>query len=94
MDSFISLSKKFNARYEDGCMILSVDELTTLSEISEIIQTQLDFDTQSSTINHVFETCKDYVWKDIPRRKNNWLEQDVFNKYHSETNMMLSLIHI
>jgi len=88
MDSFISLSKKFNARYEDGCMILSVDELTTLPEISEIIQTQLDFDTQSSTINHVFETCKDYVWKHIPRRKNDWLEQDVFNKYHSETNMM------
>jgi len=88
MDSFISLSKKFNARYEDGWMILSIDELTTLSEISEIVQTQLDFDSRSSTINHVFETCKSYVWKDIPTRKKDWLEQDVFNKYHSETNMM------
>ena len=41
-----------------------------------------------NTIKHVYDACKDYVWKHIPRRKGKWLEQDVFNKYQSETNMM------
>ena len=36
----------------------------------------------------MYDACKDYVWKHIPKRKGKWLEQDVFNKYHSETNMM------
>ena len=87
----------FNVRYEDGWMIITLDELTTIQELDEIIQTQIVFNASSNTINHVYDVCKDYVWKHIPRRKGKWLEQDVFNKYHSETNMMryiLSLIHI
>ena len=68
--------------------MITLDELTTIQELDEIVQTQIVFNASSNTINHVYDACKDYVWKHIPRRKGKWLEQDVFNKYHSETNMM------
>ena len=88
IDYYNFLSDKFNVRYEDGWMMITLDELTTIQELDEIIQTQIVFNASSNTINHVYDVCKDYVWKHIPRRKGKWLEQDVFNKYHSETNMM------
>tara|TARA_B100000900_G_scaffold396728_1_gene396294 strand:+ start:6394 stop:9147 length:2754 start_codon:yes stop_codon:yes gene_type:complete len=88
IDYYNILSDKFNVRYEDGWMYITVDELTTISELDEIIQTQIVFNASSNTINHVYDACKDYVWKTIPYRKGKWLQQDVFNKYHSETNMM------
>ena len=88
IDYYNFLSDKFNVRYEDGWMMITLDELTTIQELDEIVQTQIVFNASSNTIKHVYDACKDYVWKHIPRRKGKWLEQDVFNKYHSETNMM------
>ena len=88
IDYYNFLSDKFNVRYEDGWMMITLDELTTIQELDEIVQTQIVFNASSNTINHVYDACKDYVWKDIPQRKGKWLEQDIFNKYHSETNMM------
>ena len=88
IDYYNFLSDKFNVRYEDGWMMITLDELTTIQELDEIVQTQIVFNASSNTIKHVYDACKDYVWKDIPQRKGKWLEQDVFNKYHSETNMM------
>ena len=88
IDYYNFLSDKFNVRYEDGWMMITLDELTTIQELDEIVQTQIVFNASSNTIKHVYDACKDYVWKHIPKRKGKWLEQDVFNKYH------LSLIHI
>ena len=88
IDYYNFLSDKFNVRYEDGWMMITLDELTTIQELDEIVQTQIVFNASSNTIKHVYDACKDYVWKHIPKRKGKWLEQDVFNKYHSETNMM------
>merc|ERR1712023_138800 len=88
IDYYNFLSDKFNVRYEDGWMMITLDELTTIQELDEIVQTQIVFNASSNTIKHVYDACKDYVWKHIPRRKGKWLEQDVFNKYQSETNMM------
>ena len=87
-ESFDFLNEKFNVKYENGWVTLSIDELTTLSELDYIIKTQVTFDSRSDTINHVYSGCKTYVWKFIPKRSGEWLTQEVFNKYQSETNMM------
>ena len=73
----------FNVRYEDGWTILSLDECTTIEEIALIVHSQYP--------NFPFEVTdiiKKYEWMSIPLRKKPWLTQEVFNKYHSETNMM------
>ena len=78
----------FNALYEDDHIIISLDELTTLSDLAEIVKSQVDFDHSPETIKHVYKGLKDYKWVNTPKRTKPWLEQEVFNKYHSETDMM------
>ena len=73
----------FNVRYEDGWTILSLDELTTLEEILLIVHSQygdIPFD--------ITDISKKYEWLSTPMRKKPWLQQEVFTKYQSETNMM------
>jgi len=82
------MEEEFNIRYEDGWIIISIDELTTLSELHQIVKTQVTFDSRSDTIGHVYKGCKTYMWRYIPKRSGEWLTQEVFNKYQSETNMM------
>ena len=73
----------FNVRYEDGWTILSLDELTTIEEIYLIVHSQyVEIPFEISDI------VKKYEWLSIPLRKKSWLQQEVFNKYQSETNMM------
>jgi len=75
--------KDFNVRYEDGWTILSLDELTTLEEVLLIIHSQYeDIPFKIEDIN------KKYEWLAMPMRKKPWLQQEVFTKYQSETNMM------
>ena len=75
--------KDFNVRYEDGWTILSLDELTTLEEVLLIIHSQYeDIPFKIEDIN------KKYEWFAMPMRKKPWLQQEVFTKYQSETNMM------
>ena len=78
----------FNVRYDDGWYTLSLDECTTLDEIHAIIDTQVDFPNRADTITHVLDAVGEYRWLSIPYRKKEWLTQEVFNKYHSETDMM------
>ena len=78
----------FNALYEDDHIILSLDELTTLSDLAEIVKSQVDFDHSPDTIKHVSTGLENYQWANTPKRTKPWLEQEVFNKYHSETDMM------
>ena len=75
-------------RYENGWNILSIDERTTLSELQGIVSTQVDFENKSDTIDHVHDIYKLYHWMSIPQRTKPWLQQAVFHKYRSETNMM------
>ena len=75
-------------RYEDGWNILSIDERTTLPELAGIISTQVEFENKADTIDHVHDIYKLYHWMSIPRRTKPWLQQAVFKKYQSETNMM------
>ena len=78
----------YSIRYEDGWNILSIDERSTLPELAAIVSTQVDFENKADTIDHVHDIYKHYHWMSIPQRTKPWLQQSVFNKYHSETNMM------
>jgi len=73
----------FNVRYEDGWTILSLDELTTLEEILLIVHSQYD-----DIPFKITDISKKYEWLSTPMRKKPWLQQEVFTKYQSETNMM------
>ena len=67
----------FNVKYEDGWYTLSLDECTTLDEIHQIINTQIDFPNKADTIGHVLDAVGDYYWLSIPLRTKPWLEQEV-----------------
>ena len=85
--SFLAL-EGFNVRYEDGHTLITLDECTTLEELKQLVDSQLDITNKFDTIDHVIDTIGDYNWMGISVRKKPWLQQDIFNKYHSETNMM------
>ena len=86
--SYQFLEEKFNVRYENGWVTLSIDEITTVYELHEILKTQINFKAHSNTILNVVDACEKYVWKQTPLRTGEWLQQEVFKKYQSETNMM------
>ena len=85
--SFLAV-EGYNVRYEDDHTIITLDELTTLDEIKELLNSQQDLVNKSDGIDHIVESVGRYRWKDVPERTQPWLRQDVFNKYQSETNMM------
>ena len=85
--SFLAV-EGYNVRYEDDHTIITLDELTTLDEIKDILNSQQDLVNKSDSIDHIVEAVGRYKWKYIPERTKPWLRQDVFNKYQSETNMM------
>ena len=85
--SFLAL-EGYNVRYEDGYTLITLDELTTLEEVKQIIWSQQDLVNKWDSIQHVVESVGNYKWLGIPERTKPWLQQEVFNKYHSETNMM------
>ena len=76
---------EFNMRYENGFVVFSIDELTTLDEIQRILDATCE---RQIDVRKVFESTETYKWFTIPERNKPWLTQEVFNSYHSETNMM------
>ena len=85
--SFLAV-EGFNVRYEEDHTIITLDELTTLDEIKQLLNSQQDLVNKSDTIDHIVESVGRYKWRNIPERTKPWLRQDVFNRYHSETDMM------
>ena len=84
----IKTSKKvdnFNMRYENDFVVFSIDELTSLDEMQRILDVTAE---RQIDVRKVFETTETYKWFTTPERKKPWLTQEVFNSYHSETNMM------
>ena len=75
----------FNMRYENGFVVFSIDELTSLDEMQRILDVTAE---RQIDVRKVFETTEIYKWFTIPERNKPWLTQEVFNSYHSETNMM------
>jgi len=85
--SFLAV-EGYNVRYEDDHTIITLDELTTLEEIQTLINSQQDLVNKNDTIDHIVEAVGRYKWKYVPERTKPWLRQEVFNRYHSETDMM------
>ena len=75
----------FNMRYENGFVVFSIDELTSLDEMQRILDVTAE---RQIDVRKVFESTEIYKWFTIPERNKPWLTQEVFNSYHSETNMM------
>ncbi len=76
---------EFNMRYENDFVVFSIDELTSLDEIQRILDATAE---RQIDVRKVFESTETYKWFTIPERNKPWLTQEVFNSYHSETNMM------
>ena len=51
-------------------------------------RSQLDMTNNFDTIDHVVDSIGTYNWLGIPERTKPWMQQEVFNNYQSETNMM------
>ena len=78
----------YNVNYEDGYIILSLDELSNFNTILDIVKSQTDLDTPMQIILQAWDSVVGVKWSNISERTKPWLQQEVFNKYQSETNMM------
>ena len=70
--SFLAL-EGFNVRYEDGYTLITIDECTTLEELKQLVDSQVDLVNKFDTINNVIDTIGDYSWSGVPLRKKSWL---------------------
>jgi glycine dehydrogenase len=66
-------------------MILSIDELTTVDELQKILDALSEFKVD---VNEIINSIDNVKWSGIQTRSKPWLQQEVFYKYRSETNMM------
>jgi len=82
-----ALKAKINLRYEKGFFTISIDEITTIRELNKI--TRL-FQRLTYTKVEKIKEIQDY--KSILSGKNlrtsKFMQQEVFNIYHTETEMM------
>ena len=98
----IAMSKKANFRYFDnGDVGISIDETTTLADINHLLNIfGIAAETNIQEITDIPETSS--LTREL-RRRTGFLSHEVFNKYHTETEMMryikrlerkdISLIH-
>ena len=84
-EKYDKLCEEFNVRYEDGYVILTVDELTNIDELQKIFDAVANYEIYA---DQIFSSMSSVNWLSIPERKKPWLRQEVFHKYQSETNMM------
>ena len=83
-----ALVEGYNVKYEGGYITLSLDELSDFDTVFDIVNTQKDYTQHKDTIYQAWDYIVGYKWYSIPERTKPWLTQEVFNKYHSETDMM------
>ena len=80
--------ENYNVNYEGGYITLSLDELSDFDTVLELLNSQTDNSTPKEIVIQAWDSIVGNKWKTIIERTKPWLQQDVFNKYHSETNMM------
>ena len=83
-----ALVEGYNVKYEGGYITLSLDELSDFDTVFDIVNTQKDYTQHKDTIYQAWDYIINYKWFSVPERTKPWLRQEVFNKYHSETDMM------
>lgn len=83
----LAVSKEINFRYEaEKCVYISIDETASISDIQDIFTVfasamgkSENFSTQNESTDCIDQSL---------RRTSKFLNLDVFNQYHSETEMM------
>ena len=80
--------ENYNVNYEGGYITLSLDELSDFDTVLELINSQTDNSTSKEIVIQAWDSIVGNKWKTIIERTKPWLQQEVFNKYQSETNMM------
>jgi glycine dehydrogenase len=84
-----ALASGINFRYESEAIYIAIDESTTLANLNSIISV-----FESATGKNVTELTKDGVYTNTVLdfgthlRETPYLTHEVFNRYHSETDMM------
>ncbi len=83
----IALKKKVNLNYvSDNEVLISIDETTSLYDLNKIIRIfSLAAGTDSVNLKNIEEKIS---FNNHFKRTGNFLQQDVFKKYRSETEMM------
>ena len=84
----INMVDGYNVTIKNGWTTLSLDETSTYDTLYDILNSQVTFDSNKSTIISVWDSVVDDKWTHIPMRTKPWLQQEVFQKYRSETNLM------
>ena len=81
-----ALSKEINFRYSDEAIYISIDETTNAEDIKAI------YSVFASVLgvpeSFIFESTVAPCIEDAILRTGKFLDQEVFNQYHSETEMM------
>jgi glycine dehydrogenase len=83
----LALEKEMNFFYpDDGSVIISTDEITTIKEIDTIVNIFLKAAGKESV--KINSHCHCEILEDKFLRKSDFLKGGAFNSYHSETEMM------
>jgi len=81
-------ARRFNFRkYEDGSLGLSLDQISSAEEVAELIKIFALERTPKFTVAEVAATSPSGYTGKMPRR-SAFLQHPVFNRYHSETEML------
>ena len=81
-------SAEINFRYFDNNLIgISIDETTSINDLKNLLKV---FGIDSTQIGQgsAFADNQAFHIPSFAQRKSSWLQQEVFNKHHSETQMM------
>jgi glycine dehydrogenase len=87
----LALKSSMNFNYNSGTKIgISLDETTSQKDLSDILSVfaQASGATTPEVTAGLIEATQNYLKQDSLLRKSAYLEHPVFNKYHSETEMM------
>jgi len=83
----LSLKKEMNLNFfYDGKIIVSMDEITTLEEINTLVE--IFAEAAGKKPEKVDSLCDCICINEKFLRKSDFLTQEAFNRYHSETDMM------
>ncbi len=83
----LALASELNFFYPDGeSVILSTDEITSFEEINSIIEVFAQAAGKKAPVASSFAEC--HCLEDKFKRESPFLKAQVFNSYHSETEMM------
>jgi glycine dehydrogenase len=80
-----ALDKKINYRYNEDSICISVDETTSVEDLSDILAT---FGVQTSITLSDLKIAPNIIDASPFKRTSSYLTHPVFNSYHSETELM------